>query len=38
MLTRPIRDDTILMDGYMSAEPFYTTDLPGQGMSSIKVH
>jgi hypothetical protein len=38
MLTRAIRDGAILVDGYTSAEPFYTTDLPGQGMSAIKVH
>ncbi|PVH72161.1 hypothetical protein DL98DRAFT_553311 [Cadophora sp. DSE1049] len=35
--TRAIRDGAILVDGYTSAEPFYTTDLPGQGMSAIKV-
>ncbi|PQE19423.1 hypothetical protein CJF30_00009884 [Rutstroemia sp. NJR-2017a BBW] len=37
-LSRAIRDGAILVDGYTSAEPFYTTDLPGQGMSAIKVN
>jgi hypothetical protein len=38
MLSRAICDGAILVDGYTSAEPFYTTDLPGQGMSAIKVN
>ncbi|KAJ8058423.1 hypothetical protein OCU04_012612 [Sclerotinia nivalis] len=38
ILTRAIRDDAILVDGYTSAEPFFTTDLGGQGMKAIKVH
>jgi hypothetical protein len=29
-LTRAIRDDAILVDGYTSAEPFFTTDLGSQ--------
>ncbi|EDO03048.1 predicted protein [Sclerotinia sclerotiorum 1980 UF-70] len=31
ILTCAIRDDAILVDGYTSAEPFFTTDLGGQG-------
>jgi hypothetical protein len=38
ILTRAIRDDTILVDGYTSARPFFTTNLRGQGMKAIKVH
>ncbi|KAG9232492.1 FluG domain-containing protein [Amylocarpus encephaloides] len=38
MLVRAIRDDAILVDGYTSAEPFFGTDLPSEGMSAFKVH
>ncbi|CAD6448042.1 a7f6baa6-02c0-4026-babe-950b6c0b476a [Sclerotinia trifoliorum] len=38
ILTRAIRDDAILVDGYTFAEPFFTTDLGGQGMKAMKVH
>ncbi|KAG4027417.1 hypothetical protein MFRU_030g00530 [Monilinia fructicola] len=38
ILTRAIRDDAILVDGYRSADPFFTTDLRGQGMKAVKVH
>jgi len=37
-LTRAIRDDAILVDGYTSAEPFFATDLRGLGMKAMKVH
>lgn len=38
ILTRAIRDDAILVDGYTSAELFFTTDLGGQGMKAMKVY
>jgi hypothetical protein len=38
ILTRAIRDDAILVDGYTSAEPFFATDLGGQRMRAMKVH
>ncbi|KAM0310589.1 hypothetical protein ACHAO8_007955 [Botrytis cinerea] len=38
ILTRAVRDDAILVDGYTSAEPFFTADLGGQGMKAMKVH
>jgi len=38
ILTRAIRDDAILVDGYTSAKPFFTTNLRGQGMKAMKVH
>jgi hypothetical protein len=38
ILTRAIRDDAILVDGYTSAEPFFATNLRGQGMRAMKVH
>lgn len=37
MLTRAIRDNAILVDGYASAEPFFATNLRGQGMMAMKV-
>jgi hypothetical protein len=36
ILTRAIRDDAILVDGYTSAEPFFATNL--RGMRAMKVH
>ncbi|KAJ8068111.1 hypothetical protein OCU04_003683 [Sclerotinia nivalis] len=38
ILTRAIRDNAILVDGYTSAEPFFATDLRGQGMKAMKVY
>lgn len=38
MLARAIRDDAILVDGYISAEPFFATNLRAQGMTAMKVH
>ncbi|RFU29061.1 hypothetical protein B7463_g7279, partial [Scytalidium lignicola] len=38
LLTRAIRDDAILVDGYTSAEPFFSTNLRGQKMRAMKVH
>ena len=38
ILTRAIRDDAIFVNGYKSAEPFFATDLGGQGMKAMKVH
>jgi hypothetical protein len=38
ILTRAIRDDAILVDGYTSAKPFFATNLRGQGMKAMKVH
>lgn len=37
-MTRAIRDDAILVDGYTSAEPFFATDLRAQGIRAMKVH
>jgi hypothetical protein len=37
-LARAIRDNTILIDSYTSAKPFYATDLPSEGMSAFKVY
>jgi hypothetical protein len=37
-LTRAIRDDAILVDGYTSAEPFFATDLGSQNVKAMKVH
>ncbi|KAF4633412.1 hypothetical protein G7Y89_g4704 [Cudoniella acicularis] len=37
ILARAIRDDTILVDGYISAEPFYATNLRGENIKAIKV-
>jgi len=38
ILTRAIRDNAILVDGYTSAEPFFDTDLGGQNVKAMKVH
>jgi hypothetical protein len=37
-LTRAIRDDAILVDGYTSPEPFFATDLGSQDVKAMKVH
>jgi len=37
ILARVRRDDSILVDGYTSAEPFFSTDLGAQGMKAMKV-
>jgi hypothetical protein len=37
-LTRAIRDNAILVDGYTSAEPFFATDLGSQNVKAMKVH
>jgi hypothetical protein len=37
-LARAIHDDAILVDGYISAEPFFATDLGAEGIKAIKVH
>jgi hypothetical protein len=37
-LTHAIRDNVILVDGYISAEPFFATDLRGEGIKAMKVH
>jgi hypothetical protein len=37
-LTRAIRDDAILVDGYTSPEPFFATDLGSQNVKAIKVY
>jgi hypothetical protein len=33
-----IRDDAILVDGYTSSEPLFSTDLGSQNMKAMKVH
>jgi hypothetical protein len=38
MLTRAIRDNAIVVDGYTSTEPFFATNLRGQGIRAMKVH
>jgi hypothetical protein len=38
ILTRATRDGAVLVDGYASAEPFFATNLRGQGMMAMKVH
>jgi hypothetical protein len=38
ILTRVIRDDAILVNSYISAEPFFATDLRGEEIKAIKVH
>lgn len=38
ILTHVICDNMILVDGYISARPFFTTNLRGQGIKAIKVH
>ena len=37
-MTRAIRDEAILVDGYTSAEPFFATDLASKDMRAMKVH
>jgi hypothetical protein len=37
-LIRAIRDNAIFVDGYTSAEPFFSTNLRGQRMMAMKVH
>lgn len=38
ILTRAIRDDVILVNGYTSAQPFFATNPRAQGMKAMKVH
>ncbi|KAH6725063.1 hypothetical protein BKA61DRAFT_688492 [Leptodontidium sp. MPI-SDFR-AT-0119] len=38
ILTRAIRDNTVLVDGYTSAEPFFATDLGSQNVKAMKIH
>ncbi|KAH9203768.1 hypothetical protein DL95DRAFT_418785 [Leptodontidium sp. 2 PMI_412] len=38
ILTRAIRDNVVLVDGYTSAEPFFATDLGSQNVKAMKVH
>jgi len=38
ILARAIRDDTILVNGYISAKPFFAIDLQSLGIKAMKVH
>jgi hypothetical protein len=38
ILTRTIRNNAIFVDGYISAEPFFVTNLGGQRIQAIKVY
>jgi hypothetical protein len=37
-LAHAIRDNIILVDGYTSIEPFFTTDLGAKDIKAIKVY
>jgi hypothetical protein len=37
-LAHVIRDDAILVDGYISTEPFFATDLGAEGIKAMKVY
>jgi hypothetical protein len=38
ILARAIRDDTILVDSYTSAEPFFATNIRSEGVKAMKVY